>query len=156
MCIEFDSLRIQSYSRTMNRVQELIGLADIWDADLQREPRVRALALDHRLGLLECLLEAAKVGASKLRFRKAAGLLKIKQGQLAALKAEAAAFVPAVDVVVLDDDWGKKGRGAKIIAWIREHGATAAEVAERFQLALSTSRTYVRRAKSAQTLRKAA
>ena len=83
--------------------------------------------------------------------------LRGKLAELSALRVEVAAFqAPTVDVVVvLDDDWGRKGRGARIRAAILAEGLTAADVAERFQLALSTSKKYVRESLKAQTVKPA-
>ena len=157
VCIEFDSFRIQSFSHAMAQVRELVGLASIWDRDLQHVAAVRALAVAGQLDRLECLLMAARFHAGHAGFDQAARLVGGKLAEVGQLAAEVrrldqncAAFdPPCVDVIVLDSDWGKKGRGQKILAWIAATGADAAAVAERFQLALSTSKTYCRRARKA-------
>ncbi|WP_294124224.1 hypothetical protein [Sphingomonas sp.] len=146
MCIELRSIRIESYNHAMAQVRGLVGRASIWDADLQLLPSVRALAFAGRLDRLESLLNAAKVLASRAGLTAAAEALRAKEAELQALGAELAAFqTPSADVVVLSEDWGKRGRGAKIMAWIVATGATADQVAARYQLARSTAQRYIRR-----------
>ena len=160
MCIEFDSFRMQSFSHVMAQVRDLVGLPTIWDRDLQHVATVRALAVAGRLDRLECLLMAARFHAGHVGFVQAVGFIGVKLGELHELRGEVrareAAAVPVADVVVLDSDWGKKGRGAKILAWIAATGADATAVAERFQLALSTSKNYCRRARKAAGVKNAA
>jgi hypothetical protein len=146
--IDLRSLRMMSYNRTLSQLMAVAGVKSVWQVNLQAAPSVRSLALAGRLDRLECLVASAKVQASKAGLRTAAAALKAKERELGALRTELRAFeVPSADIVVLDGDWGKKGRGAKILAWIREAGADVDAVMQRFQLARSTSRKYLRRAK---------
>jgi hypothetical protein len=158
MCILLNTFRVRSYSHAMAQVLDLVGERSIWDTDLQQIATVRALAFEGRTGNLECLLETARFHAGQIGFVQASNFLRTKLAEVAALKAEARGMEAVnVDVVVLDDDWGKKGRGAKIRAWIMATGADASAVMVRFQLANSTATKYVREArKGAKSAKRAA
>lgn len=148
MCIplSFTDLYRDSYANSMREVRRLTGIADLWSTDLATLPALRAKALKGQLGRLAAYLESAMYFASKLNW-KAVVSLRAKQREVAKLEREAREHGEAVHVTVLDSDWGKKGRAAKIVAWVMATGANAAAVADRFQLALSTAKTYVRRAR---------
>lgn len=157
MCIELRNFRVKTFSHVMAQILDLVGLRSIWEVDLQRAGTVRVLAIDGKLDRLSYLIESAKVHATKAGLAEAASCLKAKQAELTALTAELRRHqVPAVDVEVLDaddaqilaDDWGRKGRGAKIRAWIACHlEATSADVASRYQLAASTAKRYLQQAR---------
>ena len=151
MCVEMNSLRIQSYSHAMRRVRELTGLASPLTTNIAGVPMVRALAHAGRLDTLETALQASRFLASKAGLHDAAKALATKLDELAGLEEELTA--PAIltlkpgDVVALDSDFGKRGRGARIISAILASDLDATAVAQRFQLAMSTSRRYIQRAR---------
>lgn len=160
MCsiVDLNALRAQSYSHAMGQVLAAVGEPSIWAVNLQHVAAVRSLAFKGRLDRLECLLASAKLHAGRLGLSAAAAALAVKERELKALAAELRERhqLPSVDVTVLDPDWGKKGRGAKIVAWIQTNSVTVAMVMERFQLARSTSQKYLRRARKAERLALAA
>lgn len=140
------TFRLKSYTHLVGQIVRLVGADSIWDVNLARLPKVRSLAYAGRLDRLECLLASAKLHASRAGLRYAAASLRAKEIELAALRRELAFHqIPSADIVVLDEDWGRKGRGAKIMAWIVSTNATASQVMERFQLAKSTAQRYIRR-----------
>lgn len=149
MCqpIAFNTIYRQSYANSMTEVRRLTGVTDLWAVDLSTVPSLRAKALAGNLGRLTAYLDSALHFASKLEWRAAVSLLQAKQGEVARLEREARQHGETVDVIVLDSDWGRKGRGAKIVAWIIATNADAADVARRFQLAVSTAKDYCRRAR---------
>jgi len=150
MCqqIDLQTFRMQTYAHNIGKIVDAAGMESLWSVNLQHAPTVRMIAFNGRLAHLECLIASAKLQASRLGFAAAIAGLGVKQAELEALRAELDAMqLPSVDVAVLDQDWGRKGRGAKITAWIQATSATAQDVATRFQLALSTAKRYVRQAK---------
>lgn len=150
--IDISNFRRQSYGLAMKHVLDecsRFGVANLWDTDLRRVPSVRAGALAGRTETLACHLEQARHHASLAGFGDAAELLATRQSELRQLAVDVARLTIPVDVTVLDGDWGCKGRGARIIAAIRADGLTAGDVAERFQLAMSTAKAYMRRARAA-------
>jgi hypothetical protein len=148
MCQQIDSFRAQSFAYTMRQINATIGVASLWTVNLQRSAVVRSMAVAGQLDRLTVLLDAASLHAGKAGFVSAVAFVKVKQAEIAALKSELRHLdAPTVDVVALDADWGRKGRGAKILAWIVATGATAEMVATRFQLAISSAKTYLRRSR---------
>jgi hypothetical protein len=159
MCKQLDlqTLRMQSYTHLMRQAANVAGVSSILTVNLQLAPSVRALTAAGRLDKLRCLIASASRQAVALGLLEAVRGLRARQGELTALEGELKAFqLPTVDVAVLDPDWGKRGRGAKIVAWIAARGATPEMVMERFQLARSTSQRYIRQARKAVRLAQAA
>lgn len=147
MCIELNAFRKCCFVHALGVVNRLIG-GSAWSIDLAASPRVRAMAWDGKLGKLAAALATARLHAAQAGLTAAAELLDARMRQLNALLSElAAARIVRAEVVVLDDDWGKPGRAKRILAWIAATGADAGQVAERFQLALSTAKKYLRRAR---------
>lgn len=153
MCLmNVNELCRQSFGLAMSRLlveAGRFGLASVWDADLRTVPTVRAAALAGQTDRLEVAIGQAIHFGTAAKHGVAVDLLCRRRDELRRLVADAARveIVQVVDVVALDADWGRKGRGARIIAAIRADGLTASEVAERFQLALSTAKNYIRKAK---------
>jgi hypothetical protein len=146
--LDLQTFRMQTYAHNVAKIVDAAGVESLWAVNLQHAPTVRTIAFNGRLDYLECLLASAKLQAVRLGFTAAIAALVVKQSELDALRVECGALqLATVDVAVLDPDWGKKGRGAKITAWIQATSATAQDVATRFQLALSTAKRYVRQAR---------
>lgn len=144
--MNLSSYRLRCYAYAIRRACLLVGLQSLF-TDLRGIAAVRTLAYAGQLDLLACLVAAARVHAGNAGLADAARQLADREAEIAELRADAErAKMPSRDVVVLDDDWGKRGRGAKIVAWIASTGASAEQVMARFQLARSTSKRYVRRA----------
>jgi hypothetical protein len=158
--IEVTDFRRRSYARAMQRVLvecDRFGISNLWDTDLRSHQPARAAAIVGSTASLTCWLDQAIHHAMKAGsdFADAAAILSDRRSELRSLeldvKIAARPHEELVDVVVLDDDWGKKGRAAKIRTWINEHSATWQQVAQRFQLAESTAKRYIREAKKGRT-----
>lgn len=149
----------------MGRLHRLIGGA-AWSIDLAASPRVRALAWAGKLGDVQAVIGSARLHAAGAGLGAAVELLDARAAELDALSRELAALrrpaatgtalpaaadltKPDISARARDADWGKRGRGKRIMAWIAATGAraTAAAVAAKFQLAVSTARKYVARAR---------
>lgn len=137
MCAILD-YRITCYSLAMQRLTATLGVP--LDANLHTSPAIRAAALAGKLDAISYRLNAAAYFAAAIGFEASLRLIREKQAELAALRAELRTRTPA------DPGKGKRGRAAAIVAWIRATGADASAVASRFGLARSTARGYVRRA----------
>jgi len=142
MCVLLD-LRRQSYAAAMTRVLAectRLGVADLWATDLRRAPSVRAAALRGDVERLAAWIEQALHHGARIGFGEAVCRLRVKRAELRQLRREVAARddVPAK---------GRRGRAAKIRAWIVANRATWQRVAAKFSLAESTARRYVREAK---------
>lgn len=148
MSFACQTYRKEMYSRAIARVIEIVGERDVWTINLQQSAKVRSLAIQDDLADLEYWLGASLTAASKIGFREAADLLKVKRDEVRALKQEAAWFKAETGAETSRGaDWGKKGRAARIIAWARANGETWQDVAAGFDLAKSTAQRYVRLAR---------
>ena len=148
MCQLLDMQAVQrmSYVHALDCVRRLVG-CDNLNRDFSTLPIVRAKALDGRLADIYARLDAAAHFAGSLGWNAATALMRQKRNEIMVAERAARGVADMVEVVVLDSDWGKKGRGAKIVAWIISTGSDAEEIARRFQLAISTAKNYVRRAR---------
>jgi hypothetical protein len=151
--VQLHHFRQRQYAAAVARLADEAGRPWSFRADVRKDARLRALGWDDADAFhmaaerLRVRLDAVRKFAADLRLPSAAHARR-QLDQLQALAVEIREHhAPRVEVVVLDDDWGRKGRAAKIRAWIAATGATAEQVAGRFQLALSTSRRYVREAR---------
>lgn len=163
MCkpIDLANFRKQTFTVSMARVRREAATLEIKNvlAPLTGAA-VRAAALANKLDRLAVLLREAAHFAERADLFEAMDTLNDRRREVERLQADArrfnAAKVPTVEVQIIPEDFGKKGRGAKIRAAILARGLTWEQVAAEFVLAKSTAQKYVREARKVQPLRIAA
>lgn len=151
--ISLGNLRKAIYAASKARLDVVagkLGIRDVLTTNLRTHTETKAAVVAGRHERLAVALAEATHFAERADLFEAMDALTARRRELERLQADVrrfhAAAVPVVDVQVLPEDFGRKGRGAKIRAAIVAGGLTWQQVAAEFVLAESTARRYVREA----------